>query len=48
MESFKEKDGRPNLEAIKKIAKSTGNRELLADAKKRIANHKEVSKDGKY
>lgn len=48
MESSRENQGTPNLKKIKKIAKETGNADLLQDAKKRIANHKEVRKDGKY
>jgi hypothetical protein len=47
MESSNERQGRPNLKDIKKIAKSNGNEELLQHTKKRIANQKEVSKDDK-
>lgn len=47
MESSINKTESPNLKEIKEIAKRTGNHELLADVKKRIANRKEVSKDGK-
>lgn len=47
MESSSIKQGRTDLKEVKKIAKSTGNQELLADVKKRMANRKEVSKDGK-
>jgi hypothetical protein len=45
--SHKEKQGIPDLEKIKQIAKQTGNEELAADVKKRMKNHKEVTKNGK-
>ncbi len=38
MESSTKNDGKPNLEEIKKIAKQTGDKELLDDAKKRMKN----------
>jgi len=38
MESSINKDGKPNLEEIKKLAKTTGNKELEADVKKRMKN----------
>lgn len=38
MESSIKNDGKPNLEEIKKIAKETGNEELLQDVKKRMKN----------
>ncbi len=42
----KESQGVPDLEKIKEIAKQTGNKELAADVKKRMKNHKEVTKNG--
>ncbi len=41
--SNREKQGAPDLENIKKIAKQTGNFELLADVKKRMKN-REITK----
>lgn len=38
MESSMDKNGKPNLEEIKKMAKATGDKELLQDVKKRMKN----------
>lgn len=37
-----DKDGKPNLEEIKKMAKATGNKELLKDVKKRIESNEKI------
>ena len=44
MESLTEKNGKPNLKEIKKIAKQTGNDELLKDVKKRMESNEKIKK----
>jgi hypothetical protein len=42
MASSTDKDGKPNLEEIKKIAKATGDKILEKDVKKRIENNEKL------
>ncbi len=42
MELSIKKEGEPNLKEIKKLAKSTGNKELLNDVKKRMNSNEKL------
>ena len=42
MELSIKKEGKPDLKEIKKIAKSTGNKELLQDVKKRMISNEKL------